>query len=108
MTREINLTFTDKIIIDNLLADTAFMLDSKYLTPHRLDEKNIRFSDTVPQHTLHDTEDIVLSKCAMAIKRMFFGNKTENIEYLNPYPNQFKGGITFKGNTLVISTAKMN
>ncbi len=105
--REINLTFTDKIIIDNLLADTAFILDSKYLTPHRLDEKNVRFSDTIPQHTLYDTEDIVLSKCAIAIKRMFFENKSENIEYINPYPNQFKGGISFKGNTIAVSTAKI-
>jgi hypothetical protein len=70
--RAIKLQFTDRKYLAGLLADGEFMANITYLNPYKLDDLNIALFDPITQHNALDTEIVVLSKFARAIKKIFF------------------------------------
>src|SRR6056297_1684308 len=91
--RQIKLHFTDANHLDTLLNDQQFTSDIEYLNPQRLDNHNIILTDPIKQHHAFDTEMVVLSSFARAIKRLIFTNSDEDIVFMNPIVGQQKGGL---------------
>lgn len=102
--RTIKLHFTDNRFVQGLVADNQFMRDIAYMNPYQLDALNIVLTDSVEQHHPLDTEVVVLSVFANAIKRNFFADTAHNIEFLNPFANQQKGGLHHNGERIIDST----
>lgn len=102
--RNILLNFTNPQFVDALLGDTDFMTQAQYLNPRRLSPVRIGFSDPVQSHSAHNTEDIVLTICGIAIKRLCFGQFDGEVEYLTPYIGSQKGGIRIQKTIIVDST----
>lgn len=91
--RAIKLHFPDQNHLTTLLNDQQFQMDINYLNPYLLDNNNIVLFDPVTQHNPLDTEIVILSKFARAIKNILFPNTQHNVEFLNPFLGQQKGGL---------------
>ena len=104
--RQVKLHFTDSSHLDTLLDDQQFSSDINYLQPDRLVNLNIVLTDPIEQHHAIDTEMVVLSSFARAIKRLIFPNSNEDIVFLNPIVGQKKGGLAH-GKTVVIDSTDL-
>lgn len=102
--RGIKLCFTDKKYLDALESDPNFMTDINYLNPYRNGNLNLILFDPIAQHNHLDSEVVVLSKVARAIKRLFFSNTNYNVEFLNPILNEQKGGLVHNTDRIIDST----
>jgi hypothetical protein len=102
--RAIKLHFPDENHLTTLLNDQQFQMDINYLYPYRLDNNNIVLFDPVTQHNPLDTEIVVLSKFARAIKSILFFDTQHNVEFLNPFLGQQKGGLIHDGIRVIDST----
>lgn len=102
--RAIKLQFTDKKYLDGLLNDNDFLANINYLSPNRLNDLNLVLFDPITQNNALDTEVVILSKFARAIKNLFFQNTPYNIEFLNPILNQQKGGLIHNTERIIDST----
>lgn len=102
--RAVKLHFTDGNHLTTLLADTNFQNDINYLSPYRIDNNNIVLFDPVTQHAPLDTEMVVLSKFARAIKNIIFPTTNYNVEFYNPFLGQQKGGLVHDRTVVVDST----
>lgn len=102
--RAIKLEFTDTVYLDQLINDTRFAEEIHYLNPNRINGNNLVLFDPVPQHDYLDTEAVILSIFARAIKRIMFSNTAFEIEFLNPFVNQQKGGVHHNGTRIITST----
>jgi hypothetical protein len=102
--RAVKLHFIDGNHLTTLLADNNFQTDIDYLSPYRLDNNNIALFDPVTQHAHLDTEMVVLSKFARAIKNIIFPTTNHNIEFLNPILGQQKGGLVHNDTVIIDST----
>ncbi len=102
--RAIKLQFTDKKYLDGLLNDAEFAANINYLNPYRLNDLNLALFDPITQHNALDSEVVILSKFARAIKNLFFPNTPHNIEFMNPIINQQKGGLIHNTERIIDST----
>lgn len=91
--KTIKLHFVDDNHLSTLLEDLTFLADIDYLSPYRIDNNNIIIFDPITQHDSIDTELVVLSKFARAIKKIIFPNTNQNVEFLNPILGELKGGL---------------
>lgn len=102
--RAIKLEFANNVYLDQLINDTSFSKEIQYLNPNRINGTNLVLFDPVPQHDHLDTEAVILSIFARAIKRIIFPNTAFEIEFLNPFVNQQKGGVHHNGTRIITST----
>ncbi|HAF29441.1 MAG TPA: hypothetical protein DCG75_10380 [Bacteroidales bacterium] len=102
--RAVKLQFTDKKYLDGLLNDNNFSANIKYLSPIRLNDVNLVLFDPITEHNALDSEVVILSKFARAIKSLFFPNTAYNVELLNPVLNQQKGGLIHNTERIIDST----
>lgn len=102
--RAIKLHFPNQNHLTTLLNDLQFQMDIGYLKPNRLDNNNIVLYDPVNQHNPLDTEIVILSKFARAIKNILFSNTQHNVEFLNPFLVQQKGGLIHDRTRVIDST----
>lgn len=101
--KRIRLTFTNENYVIALLADNKFLSDTSYLNPIA-ENHSIVFTDPVPTHNDLDTEDVVITLSANAIKRIY-RQLQGNIQYINPIDNgQFKGGFLIGNRPIVNAT----
>jgi hypothetical protein len=99
--RKIKLTFTDPNHLQLLLDDVNFSADINYLTPSRLDNKSIGLTDPIIEHTPFDTEVVVLTIFARAIKRLIFQESEHDVIFMNPFANTFKNGLVHGSTSLL-------
>lgn len=102
--RAIKLHFPEQTHLTALLNDRQFLLDINYLNPYSLDSNNLVLFDPVTQHNPLDTEIVILSKFARAIKNIIFPNSQHNVEFLNPFLGQQKGGLIHDSLRVIDST----
>lgn len=76
-----------------LLNDQQFQAHINYLNPYLLDNNNIFLFDPVTKHNPLDTEMVILSIFARAIKDILFADTQYNVEFLNPFLGQQQGGL---------------
>jgi hypothetical protein len=60
--------------------------------------------DPITQNEPLDTEIVILSKFARAIKNILFPNTQHNVEFLNPFLGQQKGGLIHDRTVVIDST----
>lgn len=101
--RTIMLEFVAKHELDQLLSDQEFQKEINYLNPTRMGEK-ILLNDPIEQHSSIDSEIVVLSIFSCAIKRILFPSTKYQIEFLNPFANQQKGGLSHNLQIIIEST----
>jgi len=71
--RQIKLNFVDPNHLNILLQDQVFNSEIYYLTPRLLSSGNaIRLTDPIKEHSSFDTEVVVLTIFARAMKRLIF------------------------------------
>jgi hypothetical protein len=102
--RAIKLHFVKPSHLEILLSDNELQTEIKYLNPKKLDTHSIGLYDPILQHYYLDTEMVVLSIFARAIKRLVFSNSNHNIVFLNPYVGQQKGGFAYNNEIIIDST----
>ncbi|WP_291276082.1 hypothetical protein [Flavobacterium sp.] len=102
--RAVKLHFRNDSYLTTLLANDGFKIDINYLSPYKIDNNNIVLFDPVTQHDPLDTEMVVLSKFARAIKNIIFPTTNSNIEFLNPILGQQKGGLVHDRLVIIDST----
>ena len=102
--RAIKLKFIDKRCLDGLLNNAEFVANINYLNQYRLNDLNIALFDPITQHNALDSEIVILSKFARAIKNLFFLDTEYSIEFLNPIINQQKGGLIHNTERIIEST----
>ena len=104
--RQVKLHFVDADHLDSLMNDGQFLTDIEYLNPSRLDNQNIVLTDPIEQHHAIDTEMVVLSNFARAIKRLIFPDSNDDIVFLNPIVGHQKGGLV-QGKTVIIDSTDL-
>lgn len=102
--RNIKLHFTDSRYLIELLSDKDLESSISYLQPKQLDSVNIALTDPIDTHSRLDTEVVILTIFAKELKRLFFSNSNFQIEFLNPYANEQKGGLHHNGSIIIDST----
>ncbi|MBL7692599.1 MAG: hypothetical protein JNM41_13495 [Flavipsychrobacter sp.] len=102
--RNIKLTFVNSTYLDTLMNDSRFQRWIAYLNPKRLSETSIALYDSVETHSQLDTEVVVLTEFAGAVKRLIFPDTQHQIEFLNPFATQLKGGLHHNGERIISST----
>ena len=101
--RNIKLTFSDPIYLDELILDNEFTNEVAYLNPIRIDKDKIVLTDPDQQHSYYATEVFILSIFEKHLQRIIFRDSKEPIRYLNPIDGQFKGGLAHN-TTVIISS----
>jgi len=102
--RAIKLHFVDPKHLEILLKDKKLSSELQYLKSEILGNDSIGFYDPIEQHSYLDTEAVVLTTFARAIKRILFPETDYNIQFLNPFANKQKGGLAHNGIAVVDST----
>lgn len=102
--RAIKLHFPNATILTNLLSDETFESEIRYLSPYTIGANNIVLFDPVTSHGPLDTEIVVLSKFARAIKRVVFPQSGYNVELFNPIIGEQKGGLIHNSVRVIDST----
>lgn len=102
--RPVKLHFVESNHLIALLADNDFIVNVNYLNPSKISDNHIVFFDPITHHTALDTEMVVLSKCASAIKRVIFPDTSFTVEFLNPILGQQKGGLIHNDLVIIDST----
>ena len=102
--RSIKLHFPNPDHLSTLLNDRSFLIEIDYLKPSCIDNNYILLLDPVIEHSPLDSEVVVLSKFARAIKRILFQDSANSIEFLFPFMEQQKGGLVHNGIRIIDST----
>jgi len=102
--RAIKLHFVNPKHLEILLKDQQLISELQYLNSEILGNDSIGFYDPIEQHGYLDTEAVVLTTFARAIKRILFPETEYNIHFLNPGANMIKGGLTHKNELIIDST----
>ena len=102
--RAVKLHFVDSSHLTTLLANDSFKININYLSPYKIDDNNIVLFDPITEHDPLDTEMVVLSKFARAIKNIIFPDTNSNVEFLHPILGQQKGGLIHDRLVIIDST----
>lgn len=102
----IRLHFVSQEHLTDLLNDELLQTNIKYLNPERNGNNFLELTDSVEQHTELDTEIVILSIFARAIKRILYPDTQTQIEFLNPFVNQQKNGLRHD-NLIIIDQTRM-
>jgi hypothetical protein len=101
--RQIKLTFVDQNHLNTLLQNELFKSEIHYLKPQILGGgTSIGLSDPIPEHSSYDTEVVVLTIFARAMKRLIFLESEHEILFMYPFANANKGGLVLGGTTIVL------
>lgn len=99
--RKIKLTFTDPKHLQVLLQDTNFSSEINYLNPKSLSDNSIGLIDPINEHSSFDTEVVVLTIFARAMKRLIFPESEHDVTFMNPFANTFKSGLVHGSESLL-------
>lgn len=94
--------FEDQNLLTRLVEDDDFNATIAYLNCVRDGDNSVVVSDPQEIHTMLDTEILVLTMFGQHIKRIFYANSIDIIDFLNPIDIQKKDGIRL-GNIILIS-----
>jgi len=101
--RQIKLNFVDPNHLSILLQDQGFKSEILYLKPQLLTGgKSIGLTDPIQEHSSFDTEVVVLTIFARAMKRLIFPESEHDVMFMNPFANTFKGGLILWDTTMVL------
>jgi len=102
--RTIKLHFPNPNHLTTLLNNRNFQIEINYLKPSCIDDNNILLFDPIIEHNPLDSEVVVLSMFARAIKRILFPDSANSVEFLFPYVEQQKGGLIHNNIRIIDST----
>ncbi len=101
--RQIKLNFVDQNHLKTLLEDQLFTSEIQYLKPQLLSGgKSIGLTDPIPEHSFFDTEVVVLTIFARAMKRLIFLESEHDVIFMNPFANTLKGGLILGDTTMLL------
>lgn len=101
--RQIKLDFVDSNHLNTLLQDQVFNSEILYLKPRLLGGgKSIGLTDPILEHSSFDTEVVVLTIFARAMKRLIFPESEHDIMFMNPFANTRKGGLIRNGTSIAL------
>jgi hypothetical protein len=100
----IRLHFVSQEHLNELLNDEELTIHLDYLNPSRTGDNFLELTDTVENHNVLDTEVVVLTILAKAIKRVLYPNTESQIEFLNPIANMQKNGLRHKNLIIIDQT----
>ena len=90
---QIKLKFTNVAILNILLANAKFNNEISHLNPVFIEPDVLLLLDNNFENSNLDSEVIVLQPITYALKQLIFPLTPFVINYINPYPNQFKHGL---------------
>jgi hypothetical protein len=96
----IRLHFVSNEHLTTLMNDAEFQLRIEHLNPEIIENNYLNLTDNVQQHNMLDSEVVILSIFARAIKRILYPDTSTQIEFLNPIVNRQKNGL--KHDNLII------
>lgn len=102
----IKLHFVSQEHLTILLNDENFQSEIKFFNPERNENNIIELTDSAEQHSELDTEVVILSIFARAIKRILYPKTQTQIDFLNPIANRQKNGLRHD-NLIIIDQTKM-
>ncbi|WP_159258787.1 hypothetical protein [Tenacibaculum maritimum] len=100
----IRLHFVSQEHLNELLNDEELTINLDYLNPNRTGDNFLELTDTVENHNILDTEVVVLTIFAKAIKRVLYSNSQSQIEFLNPIANMQKNGLRHQNLIIIDQT----
>lgn len=89
----IRLHFVSQEQLSLLLEDDILNSQLEHLNPVRVNNNILEITDNVDEHTVLDSEVVILTIFANAIKRILYSETETQIEFLNPFANQQKRGL---------------